>query len=1077
MFGAMLDTVVTVVLSAKTELLLFAVAFSIHYFLFGSSVTRGSAKSSCSRQAWVEGSGTKRRLGKDCETSPSPECGEPELPLQKSQAAYDRGDHRAVLRAWGGVKKGSLAPAWHLAQIVESMQRFKRDSAAIVGDVREHLQQNNEGCSATYINGLLEPLARSLDSEVVAGVIECLPSLGVKPNSATFEVLMQMHFSTRSFHSVLELFDDMKKRDVAPSVRTKIILLKTSLQLGHLMQALRFYKDVVASTAGRSTASSAPGHIASQLVELACREQRVEAVLEELDAGRMQLTTDMLNVLLGGAVQTKDAGMVARLDVLSARSGAAKNGRTFELLVRHAGDDRARIAGLLRELAAQSVECSQELVQTVLSVSLQARDVQLADQLCSLVVSSDQTGRSPAMLALLRFYSEIGQAERVCDLFDRHVKPCASVGRAAEGAAGEPAVRQRVLLDARTERCVVNAALRCGRQDIASQLLEATPADTAKHIAMIRGCVAKGNLDEAMRVFEALRETGVELPHSIWNTALDACVECRELRRAEGFMSQMQRAGVADVVSYNTLIKAHLRLDNFARARAMMASMRDAGLAPNHVTYNELIHAHVRSDSRRLQVWEVVDEMQQAGVKPNRVTCSILLKSLKAKSSHADVQRTMDLTNSMSEPLDEVLLSSVVEACVRVGKPALLSQKLAELQGKDAVAVTGAHTFGSLIKAYGYVKDVAGAWRCWKQMRSQHVKPTNITIGCMVEAVVTNGDIDGGYELMMGLLEDEVCRDQVNAVVFGSVLKGYGRAGHVERVFVVFKEMLSRGIEPSVITYNAVVDACARNGQMGKVSELLRDLRERGLHPNLITYSTMIKGYCQKGDMTAALSTLEQLRKARNLKPDEIVYNTILDGCAQHGLPAEGGRLFEEMQAEGVQPSGYTVAAMVKMMGQGRQLDRAFQMVREVSQKYRIKPNSHTHTALIQACLQCRDVPRAVGAWEHAVRERVQPDGRACMPLIRGLIAAGNHIQAASVLRTTVGLTGKADRHAAHPGAPVVDDRFVGDAISSLAAGGSAPLAASLLADFKRARPRARLDASVERRVAAAVASAAAAAA
>merc|ERR1712118_66174 len=141
--------------------------------------------------------------------------------------------------------------------------------------------------------------------------------------------------------------------------------------------------------------------------------------------------------------------------------------------------------------------------------------------------------------------------------------------------------------------------------------------------------------------------------------------------------------------------------------------------------------------------------MQAAEVKPNQVTCSILLKSLGDLSNQSDILKTMELINTMEEPMDEVLLSSVVEACVRIGKPDLLSQTLAKLQDCGDVVVTGAHTFGSLIKAYGHAKDVNGAWRCWKEMRTRHIKPTSITIGCMVEAIVSNGDPEGGYELIL----------------------------------------------------------------------------------------------------------------------------------------------------------------------------------------------------------------------------------------------------------------------------------------------------------------------------------------
>merc|ERR1719282_1662031 len=130
--------------------------------------------------------------------------------------------------------------------------------------------------------------------------------------------------------------------------------------------------------------------------------------------------------------------------------------------------------------------------------------------------------------------------------------------------------------------------------------------------------------------------------------------------------------------------------------------MRQVGCVPNHVTYNEIINMLVRSekDHRRAQLWDVVEEMKRNKVQPNRITCSILLKSLKAKSPHADVVRTMELTDSMEEPMDEVLLSSVVEACVRIGKPDLLESKLKHLQDSSSLStINGSHTYGSLIKA------------------------------------------------------------------------------------------------------------------------------------------------------------------------------------------------------------------------------------------------------------------------------------------------------------------------------------------------------------------------------------------
>merc|ERR1719310_166102 len=258
--------------------------------------------------------------------------------------------------------------------------------------------------------------------------------------------------------------------------------------------------------------------------------------------------------------------------------------------------------------------------------------------------------------------------------------------------------------------------------------------------------------------------------------------------------------------------------------------------------------------------WQVVEEMRKDGVHPNRITCSILLKSLKSKSSTADINRAMELTDQMQEPMDEVLMSSVVEALVRVGRPTLLSQKLGDLHRNGRISINGAQTLGSLIKAYGHANDIAGAWRCWKEMRSRHVKPTCVTIGCMVEAVASSGDVDGAYELICQLLDDDGCRDQINAVIFGSVIKCYGRTKRMERVWSVFQDMLDHQIQPSVSTFNAVIDACARSGRMDAVPKLRQDMAKWRIQPNLITYSTILKGYSQQGDMSATLATLDELR-------------------------------------------------------------------------------------------------------------------------------------------------------------------------------------------------------------------------
>merc|ERR1719327_1559276 len=350
--------------------------------------------------------------------------------------------------------------------------------------------------------------------------------------------------------------------------------------------------------------------------------------------------------------------------------------------------------------------------------------------------------------------------------------------------------------------------------------------------------------------------------------------------------------------------------------------------------------------------------------------------------------------------MDEILLSSVVEACVRIGKADLLTSKLEAFQKNSHIEITGSHTFGSLIKAYGHSRDLDGVWRCWKDMRNRHITPTSITIGCMVEALVNNGDTEGAYDLVQQMQTDGHCKVAVNAVIYCSLLKGFAREKKLDRAWAVYQEMKELELEMSTVACNAVLDACARTGRMERVPGIWADMRAHGIKPNLITYSTTMKGHCQAGDIQRGLALMEEMQRDTDLKPDEIMYNSLLDGCAQHNLVDEGLRLLNEMQAKGVNPSNFTLTMLVKLLGRARKpLDQSFHLVRDLSHKYGFKPNVHVYTNLIQACVSARQLPRAMETLESMVKEQVQPDSRTYQIIIRACISQNRMEQAAGLLR------------------------------------------------------------------------------
>ncbi|CAK0794232.1 unnamed protein product [Prorocentrum cordatum] len=473
-----------------------------------------------------------------------------------------------------------------------------------------------------------------------------------------------------------------------------------------------------------------------------------------------------------------------------------------------------------------------------------------------------------------------------------------------------------------------------------------------------------------------------------YNALLAVCIQCGDPSAAVRTFKEAVESNMADVVTYNTMIKCLTQHGKLAKARAVMTSMYAIGLHPNVVTYNELIDANVKQQNSRA-VWELVDEMQSNKVAPSTITVSILLKTLDRKASSAEFHKVMTAVACVENQMDEVLFSSLLEACIRAGRKDILQTQLQRHRGSDRrIEVTGIHTFGSLFRAYGQVGDTDGLWKEWKLMRSLNLMPTQITFGCMVEAVAINGDPHSALELIREMWNDSDTSHLVNAVVYCSVVRSYSQQKEFALVWEVYEEMRSRKVVCSNANFNALFDACARSGEMERAPAILEEMKRQGIDANLITWSTLLKGYCQANQLDRAFDILDHMQDSCGLEPDEVVYNTLLDGCARQGMLERGLELFERMQASSTQPSCYTLSVLVKLANRGGDLDLCFHLVESTTRKYDMRPNTYVYNNLMQACMQHRAAARGMEVFEAMLGQTVRPDARTYCVMLRGLVGA-----------------------------------------------------------------------------------------
>ena len=187
-----------------------------------------------------------------------------------------------------------------------------------------------------------------------------------------------------------------------------------------------------------------------------------------------------------------------------------------------------------------------------------------------------------------------------------------------------------------------------------------------------------------------------------------------------------------------------------------------------------------------------------------------------------------------------------------------------------------------------------------------------------------------------------------------------------------------------------------------------------------------------------SLELLEEMRGA-GLAPDEIVFNSLLDGCAKEQRPDDALKLFDEMKKSGVPPSNYTLSMLVKLMGRCRRLNQAFTLIEEITLEYGLKVNIQVYTCLISACFNNRQAFKAIALHDQMTKEGLQPDEMTYNVLVQGCLKAGLVDKAVQLAKCACGI-GASKGKGMRPG---IGERCLAELMSAL--GGAASNAAKAL--------------------------------
>jgi pentatricopeptide repeat domain-containing protein 1 len=340
-------------------------------------------------------------------------------------------------------------------------------------------------------------------------------------------------------------------------------------------------------------------------------------------------------------------------------------------------------------------------------------------------------------------------------------------------------------------------------------------------------------------------------------------------------------------------------------------------------------------------------------------------------SLHGDWQLSVKLIKEMRDSnieVDCVIYNTCLATCVAADKLEQAKQLLQDMERADGVA--DVITYNTLMKGYAKSGRMDECSSLLEALSAKNIPPSQVTYGILLDGFINDNQLEKAAQVFEKMSKENV---PMNTVLYTTLIKGFARAGEVEQAMRVYEQMSN----------------------------------ERSMLPDLITFSILIKANCDVDRLGEALKLLDRML-AQGLRPDEVVFNNLLAGCARQSNAELGKRLYLDMTASGIRPSNATFSILIRLYQQSKLLEDAVDMLRTEPSKHKVNPESRLFLQLIQSCIRDRQGRRAVEVYQMMIEHSV-PQAAAHNSIITTCVKLNMYETAAEILSLAAARGGRVD--------------------------------------------------------------------
>jgi pentatricopeptide repeat protein len=402
----------------------------------------------------------------------------------------------------------------------------------------------------------------------------------------------------------------------------------------------------------------------------------------------------------------------------------------------------------------------------------------------------------------------------------------------------------------------------CNRGDLAGARAVCTEMDEAgmppndvSYNCMLNMAASSGNFFEASKIIGSMEQNGVKPDHYTVSIMLKLLKKLKGSKDAKKCLDFLDRSGIqpcTDEVLMNTVLETYIRHKEFHRLEKLLHSFEESSMRPAVPTYGSVIKAYACLNQID-KCWHYWEEMQgQRGLHPNDIVFGCMLDAL---VSNDRLEEAVELFNQGTMKPNAVTCSILIKGFSIAHQPDRAMQFWHEMRKQGMKMNTAA--YNAMVDVQAKLGNMDEVSEIVEHMAEDSCKPDAITHSTIAKGYAVKGNLDKAMEVLRGMQESKVHHD---CIIYNTILDGCAKHKRPDLVDPILDSMEQNKIIPTNFTLGILIKVYARTKQLEKAFDALELLPKRGKFvPNSAVWTSMMTACLQNNQPAKAMKVFQDM--------------------------------------------------------------------------------------------------------------------------------------------------------------------------------------------------------------------------